>query len=314
MYVFGYGFMFIPYKFFDRFFSKFLKNPDVAIFNKVSAFAAVIVSVVILSLKLIAIHYTKSLTIEASALDSFMDTIASLLAFFAIGYSVKKADKNHGYGHGKIEGLAALAQMCFILLACGNIFVESYENFKNPTQIEHQSIGICVMLISSVLVYLLVSLQLFSSHKTKSMIVKSDSLHYSADLFMNFGVMLSIILSNSIKYIDCCVGVAVGIYVFVNAIKICKRSVSDLMDSELPQKYRDQVLDKLKQDKRIRKILRVRTRSSGTKKIVHADIELDRNLSLVESAKISLEIERNVAALFLDCEVLIVAYPEDEKK
>ncbi len=306
--------MFIPYKFFDRVFSKFTKNPDAALFNKVPVFAAVIVSGIILSLKLIAIHYTKSLTIEASALDSFMDTIASLLAFFAIGYSVKKADENHGYGHGKIEGLTALAQMCFVLLACGNILVESYESFKNPAPIEHQSIGICVMVISSILVYTLVSLQRFSAHKTKSVIVKSDSLHYSADLFMNFGVMLSIILSNSIQYLDCCVGVIVGIYVFVNAIKICKRSINDLMDSELPQKYRNQVLDKLKADNRIRKILRLRTRSSGTKKIVHADIELDRNLSLVESSKISLEIERKIAELFIDCEVLIVAYPEDEKK
>lgn len=303
--------MFIAFSFFDKIFNKFYPNATAEKFSKISVTSAVITSLVLLLLKGSASFFSNSITLQASTMDSFIDTIASLFALLAIGYAFKDADEDHGFGHGKIEGLTALCQMVFVLFACYNIFKDAIDSLKNPEHIDNQLTGIIVMVISSILVYVLVSLQRYSAHKTKSVIVTSDSLHYSADLLMNFGVFLSLLLANSIKYLDSIAGILVCIYVVISAIKICKHSLQDLMDSELPKKYRLQILNKLSNHKEIIKVVRVRTRSAGTKKIVQADIVIDNSLSFVDADKIAQNISKDISSLFLNSEVLIIAHPNE---
>ena len=54
------------------------------------------------------------MVIIASAVDSVMDLIISMLNLFAIKAAEKPADKEHNYGHGKIEAIVALAESAFI--------------------------------------------------------------------------------------------------------------------------------------------------------------------------------------------------------
>lgn len=303
--------MFIADKFFDVLFKRFYPNATAKEFSKIPVVAAVFTSAVLFVLKIIASFLTKSITLEASTIDSFIDTVASLFAFLAIGYSFKEADEDHGFGHGKIEGLTALGQMFFVLFACYNIFHEAWEGFVDPKPIEHQFIGVFVMVVSSLLVYILVSLQKYSVHKTKSVIVSSDSLHYSADLLMNIGVLVSLILANYVKYLDSIVGLLVCVYVLVSAIKICNHSLRDLMDRELPEKYKNRILEKIKANPNVLKIIRLRTRSSGTKRIVYADILIDKNIPFVEVYEITECIAKDVRTLFVNSEVLIVPHPNE---
>lgn len=304
--------MFITDRFFDVFFKRFYPNATAEEFSKIPVIAAVFISAVLFIMKITASFITKSITLEASTIDSFIDTVASLFAFLAIGYSFKEADEDHGFGHGKIEGLTALGQMIFVLFACYNIFCEAWEGLIDPKPIEHQFVGVFVMLASSFLVYILVSLQKYSVNKTKSVIVSSDSLHYSADLLMNLGVLISLVLANYVKYLDSIVGLLVCLYVLVSAIKICNNSLRDLMDRELPEKYKSRILEKIRFNPNVLKIIRLRTRSSGTKRIVQADILIDKNIPFVEVYKITENISKDVGTLFMNSEVLIIPHPNEQ--
>ena len=127
--------MFISFAFFDKFFKRFYPNMSAENFSKASVASAVLVSAVLFVLKLGAFFVTKSITLEASTMDSFIDMIASIFAFLAVGYSFKEADDDHGFGHGKIEGLTALGQMLFVLFVCYEIFNDAIEGFMDPKPI-----------------------------------------------------------------------------------------------------------------------------------------------------------------------------------
>lgn len=64
--------------------------------------------------KLVAWLMTGSSSLLASLTDSLMDISASLINLFALRYSLTPADHDHGFGHGKAESLASLAQAAFI--------------------------------------------------------------------------------------------------------------------------------------------------------------------------------------------------------
>ena len=84
--------MFIADRFFDAFFKRFYPNATAEEFSKIPVIAAFSTSAILFILKISASFITKSITLEASTIDSFIDTVASLFAFLAIGYSFKEAD------------------------------------------------------------------------------------------------------------------------------------------------------------------------------------------------------------------------------
>ena len=305
--------MFLPSSFFDGLLARYGYSATAEKLSKLSILAAVFASGLLVVLKSFAWMCTNSLTIQASLLDSFMDSITSLLGFFALVYSFKKEDEDHGFGHGKIEGVVALAQVMFMSAACWGLFKEAIAGLMGQSDpIEYPIIGMSVMIVSSIIVYMLVSFQAYAAKKTQSTIVASDSLHYSADLFMNIGVMISFAVSNYFPYLDAIAGMGVCIYVVIGIIKVFKTSMRDLMDAELPKEDKAKIMEVLNENKYILKVIHMKTRRSGTKKIVHIDVALKKSHTFEKAYKISKEIEASVAALFIHSEVIVVMVPSNE--
>ena len=75
-----------------------------------TALVSVVAAAALLGLKLAVGLLTHSLGLISEALHSGTDLVAALLTFFAVGYSVRPADRGHHYGHGKAEHLSALAE------------------------------------------------------------------------------------------------------------------------------------------------------------------------------------------------------------
>ena len=92
---------------------------------------------------------TGSLGILAQAADSVLDMAAAVLAFFAVRVADQPPDAEHPYGHGKVENLAALAEVVLLLITCGWIVYEALHRlFFQPVAIEAGLWGIGVMLLS----------------------------------------------------------------------------------------------------------------------------------------------------------------------
>jgi len=81
-----------------------------------ASYGSVAVALILIVVKAAAWLYTGSASLLGSLIDSFMDSMASLLSMAAVRYSLKPADEEHRFGHGKAESLAALAQSAFIML------------------------------------------------------------------------------------------------------------------------------------------------------------------------------------------------------
>lgn len=305
--------MFLPYSLFDGILKKYNQDASAEKLSKMSVLFSVLTSIILVCLKFCAWITTNSITMQASLLDSSIDAISSSLAFIALIYAFKKADEDHGYGHGKVEGLASLAQVVFMSAACWELLCDAYDALTgNGEPVVYPLVGISVMIVSTILVYLLVSFQLYIAKKTQSTLVTSDSLHYSSDLLMNVGVMISFIVSNFIPYLDALVGIGVGLYVFVAIVKVFNASMKDLMDAELPKDDKLKIIEVVKSDERVLKILHLKTRRSGTRKIVQIDIELSREHSFEEAFRIAKDVENAIASLFLHSEVVVITAPSND--
>jgi cation diffusion facilitator family transporter len=89
------------------------------------ALYSIVASIFMIAGKAAAGIMTGSLALLTDALHSFLDLGASTITYFAVRISDKPADREHHFGHGKVESLAALAEVLLLLLTCAFIIYDS---------------------------------------------------------------------------------------------------------------------------------------------------------------------------------------------
>ncbi len=281
---------------------------------KRSVSLGVVTSIFLVFIKFIAWYVTGSISLQASMTDSLLDALVSFLVFHALRYSNIKFDDNHNFGHEKVEGIVSIFQ-CLIIFYSGLIIIqESYKAWSDPKPIQNTSVGIAVMLISTIMVYQLIYFQKYVARRTESTLVKGDSLHYLADFCMNLAVIGSLIISNFIAHVDIVFGLVVGIYVLCSAFKVMRNALVDLMDEALPSEVRNKIKKAIREVSEVREIRVLRTRSAGMKKHVEAVIVLDGDMSLASADNVTKRVENKVSELFEKVDIMIKAEPEGERQ
>src|SRR3989338_5668552 len=144
--------------------------------------------------KLVIGLVTYSLAVIASAFDSLMDILVSSVNLIAVKEADKPADREHLYGHGKIESLAGLFQSLLISVSGIYLVVEAVRRLIFGSRLEHIPVAIGVMVISMGLTVLLVIRLKRVLRETQSIIVGTEALHFTTDLLTNGGVIIALVL------------------------------------------------------------------------------------------------------------------------
>ena len=150
-------------------------------------------------MKTFAFFVTGSVAILASLFDSIQDLMTSGINFFTVHHSIQPADKKHRFGHGKAQGIGSFIQGIILLISSGWLMIESILHLWNYNVPSYSLFGIVIIFITLILTGVLIRFQIFVIHQTNSLSIKADNTHYNGDLVMNFGVLISLILS----YIFC---------------------------------------------------------------------------------------------------------------
>ncbi|MCS7205121.1 MAG: cation diffusion facilitator family transporter [Leptospiraceae bacterium] len=188
----------------------------------------------ILFLKLWAYYLTGSMALKSDALESFVNIMAGTFALFAIVYGNRPADKDHPYGHGKIEFFSSLFEGGLILLASVLIIYESIEKFFIGIELKEITKGLLINSLAGILNGILGLFLIRNGKKYTSEAIIADGYHLLSDFYTTIGVLIGLILVmiSGIVYFDPIVSLIFGLWLFYTGIKIVLSSISKLMDSE----------------------------------------------------------------------------------
>ena len=192
-------------------------------------------SAVLVLFKFCAGWVTQSMAIFASALDSLLDVGNSLVNLLASKEAAKPPDKEHEYGHGKIESLAALFQSEIILASGFYLVSESVKRLFTGQKIHGAGWGILVMLLSLTITFFLVRYLRGECRKEESKILEVEELHFSMDLWSGLGVVaaLLIVQFTGHGYWDLVISLAVAAWIFKSAFGIMRSAVNELLDRSI---------------------------------------------------------------------------------
>ncbi len=272
----------------------------------VAAWAATLVASFLLIVKLVAWWITGSVSLLASLIDSVLDIAASVVNLVVIRFSLQPADKEHRFGHGKAESLAALAQAMFISGSAVFLILNGIERFFRPHELQSPELGVYVSFFAMVVTFALVQFQKSVVRKTGSQAIAADSLHYQTDLYMNAAIMLALGLSwFGIGQADAVFAIGIGIYILYSAFKMVNEAVQTLLDRQLPEDELIEIKQACLQVEGVLGVHQLRTRMSGPVRFIQLHLELEDHLPLIEAHRISDQVEISLLAAFPHADILI---------
>src|SRR5579864_4833257 len=124
-----------------------------------ATYASLAVAVVLIVAKFLAWIGTGSVALLASLVDSLVDAAASLVNLLAVRHAATPADREHRFGHGKAEPLAALGQSAFLVGSAVLLMFEATRRVAKPAAVQHPPAGIAVMVVAIALTLGLVAYQ-----------------------------------------------------------------------------------------------------------------------------------------------------------
>jgi len=283
-----------------------------------ATYASVLVAASLIIAKLAALALTDSVAILSSLIDSFLDALASVINLVAVRHALQPADREHRFGHGKVEALSGLGQSAFIAGSAVFLLIEAAQRLARPTAIENGEIGIAVSIYAIVVTIVLVAYQAYVLRRTQSLAIAADSLHYKSDLALNASVIVALVLSGSFgfTYADPLFAIGIAAFVLYSAWRIFRRSYDELMDREFPDDLRQKIKDIATAPEDVIDMHDLRTRSSGRDSFIQLHLELPRHISLLEAHRIADDVELRLREAFPEAEVIIHQDPEgvDEER
>lgn len=272
----------------------------------IAAWSATLVATSLLIVKLAAWWVTGSVSLLASLIDSFIDIAASVINLIVVRYSLQPADREHAFGHGKAESLAALAQAMFITGSACFLILNGIDRFFRPQSLQSPEYGVYVSAFAFVITAALVVFQKYVVKRTNSQAIAADSLHYQTDLYMNVAIMVALVISwYGFGQADAIFAIGIGIYISISAGRMVYHASQTLLDRKLPDFEITQIRQICMNVEGVLGLHGVRTRMSGPVRFIQLHLELDDNLKLIEAHEISDMVEHNLKDKFPGADVLV---------
>jgi ferrous-iron efflux pump FieF len=272
-----------------------------------ATYAAIAVQGLLVVVKLGAWIETDSVSMLSALLDSLLDVTAAAANLVAMQQAVAPADREHRFGHGKIEPLASLGQAGFIAGSAVVLMIQALHNLLHPVTVTNTGLGLVVMVFAIVATLGLLQYERSVVRRTGSLLVSGDALHNAGDLALNVGVIISLGLTAEFGWslIDPLFGGAIALWILYSAYNVAQKAVVQLMDHELPDEARARIRALALAHKEVSAVHDLKTRAAGSTAFIQIHLEMDGAMTLLESHRVADAVEIDIRRAFPRAEIIV---------
>ena len=271
---------------------------------------AIVVNIVLALLKIISGNIFKSVSLISDGLNSLSDLITNILVIIGLKVGENPEDKEHPFGHGKIESVFSVIIGTFIMITAFDIIKE---NITGLFQLKGKVITSPMPVIITVIVIIIKVFQLiFMKNNTKDYrgaLINSLLEDYKADIVISISVLAGILLSKINPVFDVFVGISVAIYIMYSGYNLIKDNALILLDSQ-DEELLENVRKDLSEFDEIENAHDFRMTTSGKNIYLFIDVRMDKSLTIDEAHEITNKISKFIKHKYKNIKrVLIHAEP-----
>ncbi len=207
---------------------------------------SIISSALLATIKWIAGYFGNSYALIADAIESTTDIFSSTLVLLGLKYSNKPADKNHPYGHGRIEPLVTFLVVGFLIFSAVIITRQALINIQTPHELPK---AYTLIILGGIIIWKETSYRLVlkKSKETKSSSLKADAWHHRSDAITSvaafIGITIALTLGKGYEYADDWAAIFAAIFILYNCYKIFRPALGEIMDEHT----HDDIIEKIRE-------------------------------------------------------------------
>ncbi len=302
----------IPY-----FVKKRMRFMDVKINIQSLTLYSIFIACIVFALKYWAYHITDSVALYSDALESIVNILASLAAWWAVKVSMKPADHDHPFGHHKAEYFSAILEGVLIIIAAIVILREAWIALSTVKLLQKPGIWLVIHLIATVINCMWGMVLIGQGKLHRSPALKADGVHFITDVFTSLAILIGLIAGfvGGWGALDPILAIIVAVNILLQGWKVIRNAVQGLMDVGV----------ELNESMRIRELISanasgalevhdLRTRVAGRVTFIEFHLVVPAIMQVGEAHKICDKIEAVLQKEFDNVRISIHVEPEDEAK
>ncbi|MBC7086754.1 MAG: cation transporter [Methanomethylovorans sp.] len=276
-----------------------------------------LINIVLTIFKFLAGILGNSAAMIADAVHSLSDLITDIVVIVGLKAAGKPADKNHQYGHGKIETLCATFVGVVLLIIGIEIILTGLEKIYvviNGGSLQQPGMIALIAAVFSVITKeTLYRYTLNYAKSIKSDVVAANAWHHRSDAISSVGTMLgiggAIGLGGKWVILDPIAAVILSFFIFKVAIEITYKNANELTEAALEKDVIEDIQHIIVSTEGVKDFHKLKTRKIGNNIATDVHIQVDKKLSLIEAHDICTEVEKRLrekygkdSILYIHCE------------
>ncbi|MBW4467735.1 MAG: cation diffusion facilitator family transporter [Pegethrix bostrychoides GSE-TBD4-15B] len=207
------------------------------------AVLSIVAALCTIALKGFAYWFTGSVGLLSDAMESCVNLLAALVAFWMLSLAAKPPDDDHPYGHSKAEYFSSGTESVLIVLAAISIAVAAVPRLLHPEPIQQVGLGLGLTLAATAMNAIVAWTLLKAGHQLNSITLRADAHHLLTDVWTSVGVLLGILLVKATGwlFLDPLIALAVAANIIWAGFRLLRESCSGLLDQAIPEPEQRQV-------------------------------------------------------------------------
>ncbi|WP_309738784.1 cation diffusion facilitator family transporter [Chamaesiphon sp. OTE_20_metabat_361] len=196
-----------------------------------------------IGLKTGAYFLTGSVGLLSDAMESGINLVAALAAFWALSFAATPADEDHPFGHNKAEYFSSGLESILIVIAAIGIGVVAWGRLFSPQPLEQLGIGLILSLIATVINGAVAWVLLRAGRRLRSITLRADAHHLLTDVWTSVGIMAGIFLVKLTGWLilDPIIALLVAVSILGSGIQLLRETGAGLLDTAMPVAERDTI-------------------------------------------------------------------------
>ena len=216
---------------------KFIKNPENIEDKKtrnsyvyLGSVVGIICNLILSSIKITVGIVSGSVSILADGFNNLSDMASSVITMIGIKLANRPADKEHPFGHGRMEYLSALVVAFMVMLVGVQFIKSSIDRIMNPVPISFEMVPFILLLLSLIVKFWLSKFNKYVGEKINSSALKAASVDALGDVFTSGCVLISFVAAKFTTLpIDGYVGLVVSLAILYAGYSLVKDTISPLL-------------------------------------------------------------------------------------
>jgi cation diffusion facilitator family transporter len=271
-----------------------VKNIDVRTkYGLLEGWISVIGNIILFIIKITLGLYVNSASLVTDAIHTLSDSVSSGIIIIGFYFAGKPSDKDHPFGHERIEFVIALIISILLIVTGIEMMKSSFYLALTPVKFSGSNWVIVVIFATLVLKELMARFSYDLGDLIDSDALRADAFHHRSDVFATACVIIALIGSRfGLYYLDGVMGVIVSLVIIYSGYEIAKEAVNKIIGEAPSLKSLKKIEMIAKSVAGVYDVHDIIVNSYGTQKVVSLHVDIEGSISVFEMHKIADDVEK----------------------